>query len=72
METSIQDVKKRHQARLLELPNVVSVGISLNRDGQSVIVIGLDSPNVESERQLPSTLEGYPVEARIVGNLKAQ
>ena len=72
MSSSIKDVKKRHQARLLELPSVVSVGIGINKDGQPVIVIGLDAPNEESERQLPSMLEGYPVEIRIVGTLKAQ
>jgi hypothetical protein len=72
MPTSIKDVKKRHQVRLLELPNVVSVGIGLNRNGQSAIIIGLDGPNSKTEGQLPSMLEGYPVEVRIVGTLKAQ
>lgn len=72
MLSSIKDVKKRHKARLLKIPSVVSVGIGLNKDGQSVIVIGLDGPNAKSERQLPSMLEGYPVEIRIVGTLKPQ
>jgi hypothetical protein len=72
MTSSIKDVKKRHEARLLKLPGVVSVGIGLNRNGQSAIIIGLDGPNEEREGQLPSMLEGYPVEVRIVGTLKAQ
>ena len=72
MLPSIKDVKKRHEARLLKLPGVVSVGIGLNRNGQSAIIVGLEGPNAESERQLPSTLEGYPVEVRIVGTLKAE
>lgn len=72
MTSSIKDVKKRHEARLLERPGVVSVGVGLNRNGQSVIIIGLDGPNAESEGQLPSMLEGHPVEVRIVGTLKAQ
>ena len=72
MSASIKDVKKRHQARLLGLPGVVSVGIGINRNGQTAIIIGLDGPNVESEGQLPSMLEGYPVEVRIIGTLKAQ
>jgi hypothetical protein len=72
MTSSIKDVKKRHEARLLELPSVVSVGIGLNRNGQSAIIIGLDGPNAENEGQLPSMLEGYPVEVQIVGTLKAQ
>ena len=72
MTSSIKDVKKRHEALLLKLPGVVSVGIGLNRNGQSAIIIGLDGPNAEREGQLPSMLEGYPVEVRIVGTLKAQ
>jgi hypothetical protein len=72
MTSSIKDVKKRHEVHLLELPSVVSVGIGLNRSGQSAIIIGLDGPNAESEGQLPSMLEGYPVEFRIVDTLKAQ
>jgi len=72
MASSITDVKKRHEARLLRLPCVVSVGIGLNRSGQSAIIIGLDTPNAESEGQLPPMLEGYPVEVRIVGPLKPQ
>ena len=72
MPSSIKEVKKQHEARLLELPGVVSLGIGLNKDGQSVIVIGLDGPNAETEAQLPSRLEDYPVEVRIVGTMKAQ
>jgi hypothetical protein len=72
MPPSIKEIKKRHETRLLELPGVVSVGIGLNRNGQSVIIIGLDGPNAEIEGRLPSMLEGYPVEVRIIGDLKAQ
>ena len=72
MPSLIKEVKNKHEARLLELPDVVSVGIGLNKNGQSVIVIGLCGPNAETETQLPSTLEGYPVEIRIVGTVKAQ
>ena len=72
MPSSIKEVKKQHEARLLELPGVVSVGIGLNKNGQSVIIIGLDGRNAETEAQLPSMLEGYPVEVRIVGTVKAQ
>lgn len=72
MLPSIEDVKRRHETRLLQLPAVVSVGIGLNRDGQAAIIIGLAGSHAESESQLPAMLEGYPVELRIVGPLKAQ
>jgi hypothetical protein len=72
MPPSIKDVKKRYEMHLLQLPGVVSVGIGLNRNGQPAIIIGMAGPNVESESQLPSMLDGYPVEVRIVGPLKAE
>ena len=72
MPSSIKEVKNQHEARLLALPSVVSVGIGLNKKGQSMIIIGLDGPNAETETQLPSMLEGHPVEVRIVGTVKAQ
>ena len=72
MLPSIKDVKRRHEARLLQLPAVVSVGIGLTRNGQSAIIIGLARSHAESESRLPSMLEGYPVELRIVGPLKAE
>ena len=72
MPSSIKEAKKQHEARLLELPGVVSVGIGLTKNGQSAIIIGLEGPNAQTEAQLPSMLEGYPVEVRIVGTVKAQ
>ena len=72
MPSSIKETKKQHEARLLKLPGVVSVGIGLTNSGQSAIIIGLREPNTETEAQLPSMLEGYPVEVRIVGTVKKQ
>ena len=50
---SIQEVKKKHEARLMALPGVVSVGIGRDRDGAHSIIIGLDGPRPETEAQLP-------------------
>ena len=72
MPSSIKEAKRQHEARLLKLPGVVSVGIGLTKNGQSAIIIGLEGPNAETEAQLPSMIEGYPVEVRIVGTVKAQ
>ena len=72
MEPSIQEVKKQHEARLLGLPGVVSVGIGLDPEGQSAIIIGLDGSNPDVESQLPKRLEGYPVVLKDVGSVKAQ
>lgn len=72
MPSSIQEVKKHHEMRWLGLPGVVSVGIGLNEARQPAIVIGLKGPNPTTESQLPSMVEGYPVEVRVVGTVKAE
>ena len=72
MPPSINEVKKRHEARWLGLRGVVSVGIGLDKDGQSAIIIGLDRPDPDTEAQLPSIMDGYPVVVRIVGPIKVQ
>ena len=72
MPNSIKDVKTQHEERLLQIPGVVSVGIGLDENGKPAIIVGLERPDPETESQLPSQLEGYPVVVRIVGRIKAQ
>jgi len=72
MSSSINDVKNRHQANLFKLPNVVSVGVGLNKNGKAAIIIGVNYPNEENHDKFPSVLEGYPVEIRMVGSVKFQ
>lgn len=71
MSPTIQDVKAKHEERILSLPGVVSVGIGRNPDGASVIIIGLDSQRPETVKNLPKVLEGYPVRIEMIGPLKA-
>lgn len=72
MSPSIQEVKKQHEARFFNLPNVVSVGIGLDPYGNQAIIVGLDRPNSETEAKIPAKVEGYPVVVQIVGAIKAQ
>ena len=72
MAPSIQEVKKQHEERLLGLPGVVSVGIGLDQNGQSAIIIGLDGSHPDIEAQLPNNLEGYTVVLKDVGSIKTQ
>lgn len=72
MSPSIQEVKAKHEDRLLAMPGVVSVGIGRGPDGQSVIIVGLDGPRPETVKQLPKLLDGYPVRVEIIGPVKAQ
>jgi hypothetical protein len=72
MRRSIKDVKKRHEASLLQLAGVASVGIGLDPNGRSAIIVGLDRPNAETETQIPAEIEGYPIRIRVVGTIKAR
>lgn len=72
MSPSIQEVKAKHEDRILAMPGVVSVGIGRGADGQSVIIVGLDGPRPETVKQLPKLLDDYPVHVEIIGPVKAQ
>jgi len=72
MSPSIQEVKKQHEARFLDMPGVVSVGIGLDPDGNQAIIVGLAASNPEIEAKIPETVAGFPVTLQIIGSLKAQ
>jgi hypothetical protein len=72
MSPSIQEVKKQHEARFLDMPGVVSVGIGLDPNGNQAIIVGLDASNPEIESKIPQMVEGFPVITQIIGSLKAQ
>jgi hypothetical protein len=72
MSPSIKDVKTKYEAQLLQMPGVVSVGIGRDENGKPAVIIGLESPNPETESKLPTKLEGYPVRIQTVGQIKAQ
>lgn len=72
MSLSIQQVKKQHEARFLDMPGVVSVGIGLDPNGNQAIIVGLEAPNPEIEAKIPALLEGFPVKVKTIGSLKAQ
>lgn len=72
MSQSIKEVKAIHEARLLALPGVVSVGIGRAEDGTSAIIVGLDAPHPNIEPQIPQSLDDYPVVVQVVGQIKAQ
>jgi hypothetical protein len=72
MSPSIQEVKKQHEARFLDMPGVVSVGIGLDPYGNQAIIVGMDASNPEIEADIPEMIEGFPVIIKIIGSLKAQ
>ena len=68
---TIQQAMEKHQAAIMALPGVVSIGIGLS-DGETVIKIGLDGKHPDSEKALPKELESYKVISEIVGTIRAQ
>lgn len=68
---TIQQAKEKHQAALLALPGVVSIGIGLS-GGETVIKIGLDGKHPDTEKVLPKALEGYRVVSQHVGAINAK
>ncbi len=71
MSPSIEEVKKKYTQALLAKPGVISVGIGKDPDGIPVIIVGLERPQPETQKKLPKTLEGYPVQIEIIGKIKA-
>ena len=58
-EREVQEIKKRHAARLLSQPGVSGVGIEKDQSGQYVLTIHVDDPSVC--KNIPSHIEGQPV-----------
>ena len=72
MPSSIQEVKKQHEARLLDMPGVVSVGMGLDPNGNQAIIVGLDGPRPETKAKIPAMLEDFAVVVQIIGPIEAQ
>ncbi len=69
MGSSIQQVKAQHEAELMAIPGVVSVGIGKNGKGEPVIVVGVEQEGEETLSAIPRSLSGYPVEVRPIGRI---
>ncbi len=72
LSPTIQEVKRSHEAELMALPGVVSVGIGLDENGKPAIIVGLDKERQETRVKMPRTLAGHPVIIQITGTIKAQ
>ena len=70
MPSEIDAILERHTAALLELPNVVSVGIG-ERDGRPVIVVGVTeqvpSDELEPDERIPERIDGHEVDVQVLG-----
>lgn len=66
-KASASEVLRRHEARLRDVPEVRSVGLGEDSDGNETIVafVGHSVDDLDAVRALvPTELEGYPTEIR--------
>ncbi len=71
MQTSIDEVKAKHESRLMRISGVVSVGIGQDAERKAVIVIGVESDDIRIKSALPEELDGYPVKIQVMGKIRA-
>jgi hypothetical protein len=69
---TISEVKRAHEAMLIALPDVVSVGIGRDENGEAAIVVGLARDNERTIALVPEKIEGYPVIVKITGAIRSQ
>jgi len=67
---AIEEVLKEHTKELMSIPGVVGTGQSLC-DGQPCIKVYVVNKGLELEKQIPQTLEGYPVVIEETGEIRA-
>ncbi|NIR48464.1 hypothetical protein GWO43_08595 [candidate division KSB1 bacterium] len=68
---SIQDVLKEHGRTLMDIPGVEGVGQGLTDDDQDCVRVFVSSMTPEVKKQVPKTLDGYPVIIEVTGEFKA-
>ena len=67
---SVLAVLEQHTEWLMSLPGVVGTGQS-EREGQPCIRVFVAEERPELLKEIPSDLEGYPVEVRVTGEFRA-
>jgi hypothetical protein len=72
MAQPLKEAKREHEAAILAMPDVVSVGIGKDSKGKLAIIIGLERSNAKTEAKIRQLLTAHPVEVRVIGKVKAQ
>lgn len=69
---SIESVKRKLEKQLLQLPNIIGVGIG-EKAKKMVIKVYVNSriPNSSAEQTIPKTLDGYEIEIEEIGDVKS-
>lgn len=65
----IEAVRGRHEKHLIAIDGVLGTGIGRTQGGEDAIVLYLRDPSVM--HQVPSEIEGHPVESIVTGTIDA-
>ena len=67
----INAVLRDHDQKLLAIPGVVGVYVGVLEDGKTpCLKVMLARKTPESERDLPKSIEGYPVVSEVTGEIR--
>jgi hypothetical protein len=66
---TIQEVLKSHTPDLMSIPGVMGTAIG-EQDGKPCIVVMVVQKTADSAKKIPSTLEGFPVVIKKVGEIR--
>jgi hypothetical protein len=68
----INAILASHDKELLAIPDVVGVYVGTLKDGRTLCLrVMLARKNLESERKIPKSIEGYPVVTEVTGEARA-
>jgi len=65
----VSEVLRSHAAELMAIPGVVGTGEGAS-GGAPVILVLVSRPTPEITSRVPKRLEGYPVQIRVVGEVR--
>ncbi len=68
---TISDVLKRHTDSLMAVPGVVGVGRG-EKNGAPTVYVMVERMTDSLRRALPDSIEGYAVDVKVTGEIKAQ
>ena len=69
-QKSVLTVLEQHTGWLMSLPGVVGTGQG-ERDGVACIRVFVADERTKLMKEIPSELEGYPVEVQVTGEFRA-
>src|SRR3954467_11696336 len=68
---TVADVLRAHTAQLMTIPGVVGTGEG-EVHGSPAVVVLVSSRTREVDAHVPRRLEGYPVQIKVVGDVRAK